>query len=39
MYVEIEKFLDRPTSEGWLMDTFMLEPVKLVSVFPLTIAQ
>jgi hypothetical protein len=39
IYVRDEKFFDRPTSEGWLMETLMLEPAKPVSPVPLTIAQ
>lgn len=39
MYVRDEKFFDRPASEGWLMETLMLEPAKPVSLVPLTIAQ
>lgn len=39
IYVRDEKSFDRPASEGWLMETLMLEPAKPVSPVPLTIAQ
>ena len=38
-YVRDEKFFDRPASEGWLMETLLLEPAKPVFLVPLTIAQ